>query len=304
MATPQSVDSVAPGGVVNLSDAPSGLDDATFDSLFPAEPAPLASPAPQPVAQPASTPAPVTADGSTTNAPFIKGDKSVYNTPEAAVQGINQKDALIEQLRQRYALTTGVDPITGQPVAQIAQPQPQGVDYANSADKYMSDLYAAAKSGDPNAYSAVQTKYIMDTLKPLQPVMQRAAREQALDIASNDIKEIPSFIGTPQYKATLDSVPELRDAIQTAEQDHRFHNRLPGLYKIAYLAGQGQQLPQILATQAAQARTTNPPAQPRPTAQPSTPSMPQEGPKPSFKDIHGIKAIVAAAEARGAKLDF
>ncbi len=298
-----TLNQVAPGGTVNLSDAPASLDDSTFDSLFPAEPTPIVSAPHSQEATPSSAVTATPAD-STTTQPFIKGDRSVYNTPEAAVEGINQKDALIETLRQRYALTTGIDPITGQPVAQGPQPQVQGTDYATSRKQYLDDLYMAAKSGDPNAYGDVQAKFMMDTLKPLQPILQRAAREQAVEAVSQEIKEIGGYIGTPQYQQTLESVPELRDAIRTAESDYRFHSRLPGLYKIAYLTGQGRQLPEILKAQAQTAQTQNSPTPQRTTMQPSTPSMPQVAHKPSFKTIEGIKATIAEAEARGAKLDF
>lgn len=297
-----NIDQVAPGGKVNLSDAPAGLDDATFDSLFPAEPAPVAiapsqEPAPAPIAAP-QIDQPVQP-----GQPYLKGNSSVYNSPEAAVEGINQKDALIENLRQRYALTTGVDPITGQPIGQQV-PKEQPLDYYNSPDKYMDDLYAAAKTGGPNAYRDVQAKFLMDTLKPMQPMMQRIAREQAVQAASQDIKEVGGYIGTQQYNQALDSVPELKQAIQTSESDYRFHDRLPGLYKIAYLTGQGQQLPAILKAQAA-TQTQNSPAPPRPTMQPSTPALPtQSAVKPTFKNAAGIKAYIAEAEAKGAKLDF
>jgi hypothetical protein len=300
-----SLAAVAPNQIVNLSDAPGALDDTTFDSLFPAEPtlgnsaAPAAEPTPAPASNQEPNPQP------TTTEPFIRASKSVYNSPEAAVEGINQKDALIEQLRQRYALTTGIDPITGQPVANLQQPQPQGIDYNTSPDKYMEDLYSAFKSGGPQAYRDVQQKFILDTLKPLQPTMQRAAREQALEAVSRDIKEAPNFVGTPQYDQTLDAIPELKEAIRTAESDYRFHSRLPGLYKIAYLSGQGRQLPELLKANAQKPATQNQPTQQRTTAVPTTPNLPApSASRPSFKTIDGIKATIAEAEARGAKLDF
>lgn len=297
------LDQVAPGGKVNLSDAPAGLDDSTFDSLFPAEPAPFAANAPKQEPTPASTVTSEPASSAQSHEPFMKGSKSIYNTHEAAVEGINQKDALIEQLRQRYALTTGIDPITGQPVAASSQPQPQGVDYYQSPDTYLKDAYDAIQKGNTAQYRDVQAKFMLDTLKPLQPVLQRAAREQAVETVSKEIPDAANFIGKPQYEQTLESVPDLRDAIRTAEADYRFHSRLPGLYKIAYLAGQGRQLPEILQAQAA-SQPKNLPAQPRTTLQPTTQSMPQQTARPTFKTLEGIKATIADAEARGLKLDF
>lgn len=299
------LNTVAPNGVVNLSDSPAGLDDATFDSLFPAEAATTVIPAPQtqPTPQPENPPPPAPQAQPVTpspSAPFLKGEKSVYNSPEAALQGINQKDALIEQLRQRYALTTGIDPITGQPIGQ-AQPQSQNLDYFDNPSKYVADLYSAAKA-NPEAYRDVQAKFFMDTLKPLQPLMQRVAREQALETLATEVKDAPAFIGTPAYQKALDSNTELKDAIAVAETDFKFHSRLPALYKLAYLTGQGMQLPELLRANAAP--QSQPTPAPRPTVQPTTPSMPTATARPSFKTLDGIRAVIADAEARGATLDF
>ena len=303
-------------GIVDLSDAPAGLDDATFDSLFPSDGhTVVAAPQVQPVTQtvqaqpqvtPQAQPATPVTQPVTTNQPFIKGDKSVYNTPEAAVQGINQKDALIETLRQRYALTTGIDPITGQPVQQTNAPiTPQVPDYNQDPKTYMKDLYAAAQS-NPEAYRDVQQKFLLDTLKPLQPYIQKAAREQAVETLTSDpsLKDAGTFIGTPAYNAALDNNPELKNAISAAESDMQWHSRLPGLYKIAYLAGRGQQLPDLLAQQSAAIPNSTPSAPVRTTAQPTTPNAPASSARPSFGTLEGIRATIAEAEARGMQLTF
>lgn len=304
---PVDPNTVAPNGVVDLSDSPVKLDDATFDQLFPAEPQTVVVATTQPNTQPnTQTQATQTPVVQTPNAPFLKGDKSVYNTADAAIQGINQKDALIETLRQRYALTTGVDPITGQPIGQV---QSQEVDYATNPQQYMKDLYEAAKQG-PEAYSAVQTKFQMDNLKPLQPLIQKVAREQALQSLALDpvAKDASKFVGTPAYQAALDGNPELKNAIAVAESDSRWHSRLAGLYKIAYLTGQGLQLPELLRTNTPSTQTQTQQVQTRPqirpTAQSTTPSMPTQTAQPSFRNLEGIRAVIAQAEANGAKLEF
>jgi hypothetical protein len=310
-----TLNSNTPPGVVDLSDAPAGLDDATFDSLFPSDGHNVvAAPQAQPVTQTVQTQTQVTPQAQpatqvtpqTTQQPFIKGDKSVYNTAEAAVQGINQKDALIETLRQRYALTTGIDPITGQPVAQSQIPvTPQVPDYNQDPKTYMKDLYAAAQS-NPEAYRDVQQKFLLDTLKPLQPYIQKAAREQAVETLTSDpsLKDAGTFIGTPAYNAALDNNPELKNAIVAAESDMQWHSRLPGLYKIAYLTGRGQQLPDLLAQQSTTSQNSTPTAPVRTTAQPSTPNAPTQTSRPSFKNLEGIRATIAEAEARGMTLSF
>ncbi len=305
------LDQVAPGGVVQLNNAPAALDDATFDSLFPAESNSQAVQSVQQVTQPAGTQAtqqttqtqPV-ATQTQPDAPYLKGNSSVYKTSEAAIEGINQKDALIEQLRQRYALTTGIDPITGQPVGQGAAPAVNENDYYDNPDRYLQDLYKAAKSTDPSAYRDVQAKFVYDSLKPLQPVVQQAARTQALAAAATDNPEVAKFVGTPAYQKTLDANPDLKGAVTTAEQDYRWHARLPGLYKLAYLTGQGMQLPELLKAQTSQTQTTQT-QQPRTTVQPVTSTLPRtSSAQPNMRTIDGIRAIIAEQEAKGAKLDF
>lgn len=305
------LDRIAPNGVVQLQQAPAGLDDATFDSLFPAEPASVTvAPAQQATAQPGTQPAQVqqTQQPAATTQPtqdfFLKGNTSVYKTLEEATKGVNEKDAFIEQLRQRYALTTGIDPITGQPVGQATQQQQQ--DYVQNPTKYLEDLYTAAKGGRPEDYRDVQSKFIFDAVKPLQPLLQKVARDQAASEAGAEIKGMNEFLSSPVYHKALDSNPELKQAISVGEQDYRFHSRLPGLYKLAYLTAQGMQLPELLKAQAAQSQTTAQPTQPvRTTVQPTTTSRSTtQTAQPSFKTVEGIKAIIADAEARGVSLNF
>ena len=301
------LDQVAPGGIVDLSKAPGGLDDATFDSLFPAEPtqkviAPVQQAQnTQGTQQTQQTQTTQTATQATVTEPFIKGDKSVYKTADAAIEGINQKDALIEQLRQRYALTTGIDPITGQPVGQATQPLND--DYTQNPNKYLDDLYSAAKQGGPQAYTQVQQKLIMDTLKPFAPALNSLAKGQALESVAQSNPEAAKFVTTPAFQKTMDANPDLASAIATAESDYRFHSRLPGLYKLAHLAGQGMQLPELLKANASQTQTQQ--TQVRTTAQQTTLTPSTEAAKnPSFRNIDGIRATIKDMEARGAKLDF
>ena len=304
------LDRIAPGGVVQLGSAPAGLDDATFDSLFPAEPGSVTvAPAQQATAQPGqqSNQTAQTPPAGTTQPTqdfFLKGTSSVYKTSEEATKGINEKDALIENLRQRYALTTGIDPVTGQPVEQVTQQQQS--DYIQNPTRYLEDLYTAAKSGGPEAYRDVQSKFIFDAVKPLQPLLQKVARDQAAQEAGTEIKGMTEFLVSPAYQKALDSNPELKQAVSVGEQDYRFHSRLPGLYKLAYLTAQGMQLPEILKAQATQPHTPAQPTQPvRTTVQPTTTSRSTTTTaNPSFKTIDGIKAIIADAEARGVTLSF
>jgi len=302
------LDKIAPGGVVQLQNSPAGLDDATFDSLFPAESSSVTvAPAQQATAQPGQAQPATTTPAATTppaNDFFLKGNTSVYKTAEDAQRGINEKDALIDQMRQRYALTTGIDPITGQPVGQIAPQQSQ--DYTQNPAKYLDDLYKAAQSGSPEAYRDVQQKFMMDSLKPLQPIIQKAARDQATAEVSSEITGIGTFLTSPAYSKALDANPELKQAISVGEQNSQFHSRLPGLYKLAYLTAQGMQLPELLKAQhATQTQPTTQQTQPvRTTLQPTTPGVATRTAQPSMRTIEGIKAIIADSEARGVSLNF
>ncbi len=308
------VSAVAPRGVVDLSGAPAALDDATFDALFPADGVSRVTPAPQVQSQGTPPAAPQTPIATATQTPaatptddvFLKGERSLYKTKEAALEGLNQKDALIEQLRQRYSLTTGIDPITGQPVGQAALQSPQQIDYQQNPNQYLDDLYKAAKEGGAEGYRNVQAKFILDLLKPIAPILQNTVRQQAVKQVTSEIAGFDTFVGTPAFGRALDANPQLKDAISTAESDFRFQSQLPGLYKTAYLVAQGMQLPEILQAQTvprqAQTQTQTPHA--RPTVTPSTPSAPTQTVAPNLRTIDGIRSIIADAEARGVKLDF
>ena len=310
-----TIDSVAPGGIVQLNNPPAPLDDATFDSLFPAESTPQTAPAqqgqpqqPVPATQTPQTTAPQTPPQAEPQEQyFLRGAKSVYKTSEAAVEGLNNKDALIEQLRQRYALTTGVDPITGQPVGQMPAIQQPVDDYSTNPTKYMNDLIESAKSGKPEAYTAVQQKFIRDSLKDYLPALQHTAVEQARTKVSSEIPTFNQFLTSPIYSKALDSNPELKEAIALGESDSRFSSRLPGLYKLAHQVADGMQLRETLKAQTQIAAPQTSPQQQqvvRTTTAPTTQSVPVQTARPSFRTNDGLKAIIADAEARGVKLEF
>ncbi len=183
------------------------FSEADFDRLFPTEPQPQAEPAGPSAAELA-----------------------------AMTNSINQKDALIDQMRQVITQRTGFDPITGQQVGQAQRP----VDYTQDRQKYMEDLYEAAKTS-PDAYVDVQQKFVMDTLGPLAPLVTKVSREQAVQTLAKEIPDAGKFVGTPAYQSALASNPELQNAIAVAESDPKWSSRLPGLYKLAYLSGAGMQ---------------------------------------------------------------
>jgi len=277
--------------VPDLRGAPAQLDQATLDSLFPAEPTPVQVQPVQPPATPnaAAQPQPTQVQ---TDAPYLKGAKSVYKTAEAATEGINQKDALIEQLRQQYSLATGVDPITKQPLQSTT---PQAVDnYVTNPDKYLSDLQGAKSAAQ---LAQVQNKFIMDSLQPIAPAISAATRSSALNQTKASIPGFENFYGSTEYASTLDQTPSLKEAITAAEADIRYHSRLQDLYKTAYLVHQGIALPELLKKQT----PTQTQPQSRPTNTPSMPTAPEATATLSndLSSKEGRKAIIAQWEQSG-----
>ena len=306
------LENVAPGGIIQLQNAPAGLDDATFDSLFPSNPPPIVTQPPQQVAkQPDGSQAPPTtqqtpppvAQQPPASEPFIKANSSVYKTAEDAVKGINEKDALIDQLRTRYALTTGIDPVTGKPIA--AQPQIDQLDYTQNPKQYLEDLYAAASKNDPAAYAAVQSKLIADNNKPFLPIIADAVRTRAIKAFTSESPAAAQFVDSALYQKTLEANPDLKIAITTAENDPRFYSRLPGLYKLAHFAGQGMQPVETPKVQPPPVNLqTTQPAPVRTTTPQTTLAPGQVATRPSFNTIAGIKATITEMEGKGVKLDF
>jgi hypothetical protein len=294
----------APNGF-SIADAPGG--DLGFDDLFadqtPIDPLTAAQttdpagvpptqtlPEPQAPVAPAPTPFEIkTATG------------TVYKTVEDTVKGIEQKDTLIENLRSQLALRTGVDPITQQPLRFDPAPQPsapQVPNYAQDAQKYMEDLVAAAESNDPARYAGVQQKFLLDTLAPISGIITDAAKKSAVEQIAGKYSDFNTVRATPEFSAVLEDNPELKEAIGMAESDYRFHNRLPGLYKIAYEAAQGRRVPELVRQQTAVVQTPTPqPARPTATSSPLPP--PEPGVKPDIRTAEGRKAIIAQMEAQG-----
>jgi hypothetical protein len=268
------------------------ISQNALDELFPADPAP----APQaPVTPPVvaeSVPVTPQAPPIAPNEPYLKASTgTVYNTREAAEQGIAQKDAVIEQLRQRIALATGIDPLSERPVAAVG---PQGnKNYMTDPDSYTDALKGAH---NPRELADVQSKFVMDVFQPLAPAITSVSREQAFSKVKAEIPEFSNFYGSTDYKATLDTVPDLKEAIETAEGDIRYHTRLPQLLKVAYLVNQGRKLPELLKQ--VQPATPNP-TPVRPTNVPST-SVPPEPIVTSgtsvFTDSSARKAYIAEFE--------
>jgi len=282
---------------VDLSAAHAVLDDAqTLDSLFPAEPATaMATTVPSVPATNVTTTAPPATQTPVPDEPFLKGNESVYKTREAAQRGLDEKDALIKQLRQSYSLATGVDPITKQPINAIA---PQGNEsYVLNPKKYVADLQEAKS---PEQLAKVQQKFVFDTFQPIAPAISSMTKNAAIKQVADSLPDFGTFYGGAEYKATLDANPDLKEAVEMAESDLAFHPRLAGLLKLTYLTNKGMQLPELLK----KASTPQPQAPTRATLTPST-SAPTEfttsNEAPSLGSKAGRKAIIEQFEKSGAQ---
>lgn len=282
-----------PEPTVNLSDAPVSLDAQTLDTLFPAEPA--STVATTTSTTPVTPSAPVATTPPTVNPdePFLRGSESVYKTREAAQRGLDEKDALIKQLRQSYSLATGVDPITKQPLNAIA---PQGNEsYVLNPKRYVDDLQ---KAKSPEELAKVQQKFVFDTFQPIAPAISSMTKNAAIKQVADALPEFNTFYGSTEYKATLDANPDLREAVEMAESDIAFHPRLAGLLKLTYLTNKGMQLPELLKKAAAPQTQT-------PTRTPLTPSTPApteyttSNESPSLQTSAGRKAIIEQYEKSG-----
>jgi hypothetical protein len=274
---------------VSLADSPSALDSETLNQLFPSDsPTSTASVQPLPPAEPvqqviAPVPAP--------QEEYLQGENSRYKTREAATQGLNEKDRLIAQLRQQYSLATGVDPITKQPLTQRA---PVDENYLSNPDKYLKDL-SAAKSAQE--LTRVQTKLVLDTLQPLQPLITSSAKQQALEQTKSQYQDFGAFYGSPEYTTVLEKTPSLKEAIDMAEGDYRFHNRLPDLYSTAYLVRNGMRLPGVLQEQANRPAPVATPA-PRQGVTSTTPPPPQPSASIGLNSPEARKALIAQFEGQ------
>jgi hypothetical protein len=238
---------------------------------------------------------------------FLKGSNSVYKTREEALKGIDEKDSLIQQLRNTVVAMTGVDPVTRRPIGS-PQPAPQGpVSYNEKPEAYFEDLKNAVTRNDPNAYREAQQRLIMDTLAPVAPLIQSFAKQQALEKMSNDIKDFRPFYGSDQYNAVLKENPKLAQAIEMAESNVGLSQDLPDLYKLAYAYGQYKRLPDLVKTAQTAAPSQPNPSTVRPTTAPSTipPALQDERVSQTLSTPEGRKAIIEAAKARGLdKLGF
>lgn len=276
-----------------LDEAPGG--DLLFDELFPATDGTDAATTPQ-TEKPAA--APVTEPQATPKDEiFLKGEKSVYKTAEAAVEGLNKKDALIDQLRQRYISEHGIDPVTNERVP--TKQDQASTSYLEQPQRYFEDLVKNVNKQDAAGYMETQQKLIADTLAPYGPLLSTLGRQQALTIAEEKAVGVNKFVGSEEYSTVLQDSPKLKQAIEMSEADPRTPpNDLAELYSIAYWSSLGRRTPELLKAQAEKAPASTPQAA-RPTLSSTTQTPPAPGTAASIATSDGRKAIIEEAERRG-----
>jgi predicted restriction endonuclease len=277
-----------------------------------AQPLQNADPAPQPQIQPTQ---PDTSQTLPQAFELKTKTGTVYKSMDDAVTGIEHKDTLISQLRQFAIERTGIDPLTGQPLApqmqQMQQPQtglqqqqPQGAEgYLKNPQKYFQDLYSAYANNDPNAYFATQQKLIEekmnDAYAPFVSVLMEQSKTNAISKVSNEINDFGKFYNSNAWKDTLQKFPSLANAIAVSESDIQYNQQLNDLYKMVYQLHQAAQLPELIRQQA---QAAQPPQTVRPTTQPTSVTPPQTMTvprNPNLVDANQRKAVIDAFESSG-----
>ncbi len=269
---------------LDFSDVPGG--DSALDELFP-NPETFGG-----------------ADNGTSVAPPVqpKADEffvKTYKTKEATEKGIEEKDALIAQMRNELREIKGADPITKKPVD-----TPPPVNYAQDRKRYFRDIVDAVRkateTGDEEAYAQVQQQFLFDQLGPAVPLFLENARTNAVNRVEETTPGIKEFLRSEDFARVKQTFPGLAEAIQNAENDFRFVASLPEMYQVAYLSSQGLKVPELLRS--ATSSTANAPGatpQPRPTLTNSTPAPPQAAAGVDLSTAEGRKAYIDAAVRRG-----
>lgn len=307
---PQPSTPTANGSYVDLNAAPGA--DMNFDDLFPAEDSNLSA-----SQTPTGTTPPVAPQATPVNpaAPevFIRAGSTVYRTPEDAVTGIQHKDTLIDKYR-RFLTEKGVNPDTlqsSQPQAPVqpAPPAEAPSTYLGHEEALFDDLSAAISRGDKKGYGRLLATYnqqlMTEQFAPVAPLISEVARQRSVRQVSLEAPGFSEFQSSAAYPATLDSLPRLKEAIQIAETNFSASDSLSELYKIAYLAFQGQRQPSapVVPTPTVQPVAVAPNIQQpfRPTSTPSAMTPPQPSAPADMRTSAGRQTLIRDLEARGIK---
>lgn len=221
---------------------------------------------------------------------------TVYKSVEDAIRGTEEKDTLIETLRQEAIARTGIDPVTRKPAGHQSE-APRN--YLSDPSQFTKDLRKAVESNDDMAYAQANMKLLADFLQPIEPLITSYAQQKAIESVSKDISEFQAFRNSADFSKVLETNGALRQAITVAESDVRLSNQLPELYKLTYWASQGLKTPDLIKAAQAQAAAAPPQAPVRTPMQGSTLAPESRGAAPTVSTTEGRKAIIEQFEKSG-----
>lgn len=278
-----------------LNDAPGG--DIPFDQLFGTEPEASFSSA-NPTDQ--TTTQTTVAEPTQTTDTFKEvrtSTGSVYKEYDTLVRGIEEKDTLIQQLRDQVKQATGQDPLRRQEPVQAQQPQ----NYLSNPTRFADDLANAAKAGDAAKYQGTLLGLMEEYFGPAKPLIQEFARSRATEQTNSEYKDFGQFRRSEDFGKVLERNPALAQAIQASEQNIQFSHQLPELYRLAYESHTARRVPEIV--QAARQTTAAPVQNTRPTVQQTslTPgnAVTQQSDQDALRTTEGRKEILARLRAAG-----
>jgi len=304
---PNDVSSGYNGARLDFADAPGA--DLAWDDMFPPE-APAGPPQAGPVVQPQSAPQ---AQPQTPSQPFLRAGDTVYETPDAAVQGTIHKDQYIARVRT-FLKDNGIDPNRLERVQaqepQAPQPTPQtptnGFEYYGQGQKYFDALAKAASANDRAKYEEIQRAYNREAfnanMAPWGSLVAEMARQRAIRQVSAEIPDFQKFAESPEFRQAQERIPLLKELSTIGESDPNAAQRLPEVYKTIYLIYQGLNR-QSVGSPAPQGPpvSTTPTVRPTPTMSQSTLTPPSPAPDTRnwTVDRDARKQLIRDGEARG-----
>jgi|SwirhisoilCB2_FD_contig_41_15778550_length_1930_multi_4_in_0_out_0_1 hypothetical protein len=279
-----------------LDNAPGG--DIPFDQLFGTAPEASFSSANPPTEPQATTPAEPPA--TTPSAPeFVLKTRTgtVYKTIEDAARGVEEKDTLIQQLRDKLKTVTGSDPLRApEPVA-----QPRS--YLSDPTRFADDLAGAAKTGDAAKYRDTLVGLMEEYFGPAKPLISEFARSRATEAARAEYKDFDTFRSSENFNKTLERNPSLAYAIKVAEENIGFSHQLPELYRLVYESDLARRMPELVQAANKPQATAAPTTTTRPVLNTSslTPAAPvtQRNEQELLRTSEGRKELLARFKAQG-----
>lgn len=223
--------------------------------------------------------------------PFLKtATGTVYKSVDDAVKGIEHKDAYITQLKAE------LDAAKATQTKPVETVQEVNKSYRSNPAEYFKKIKEAK---DETELLKVQTEFVNevtnDAIAPYAPILVGMVKSQAIDSIQSEVPKFREFLGSEDYKSTLERFPLLKQSIEISEMYPERSGDLAQLYRLAYNTAVGSNLPKYTT------QTVQPVAQVRPTvtSTPSTPLPRTTSAPPSFGNSEGRKAIIEQQEANG-----